>query len=690
MKSLSKSHLLCLAAFLLGAMLANAQSVIVPEYDIECSEFIRKAVRGRAQQGLEIYDKYVFNGEDGGHVNVFDFNTADSMPIGQFELASSCPDNHANNFEFGVETKAGASFPLLYITNGKVGSDIEWTCFVESITLKDGVFSSEIAQTIVLDGCKGWKEKGYQEIFGAPSWLVDREEKALWVFSAKQRTTLKMTKNCNDNLYIATKFRLPALAEGEKVILGVNDILDQKTFPYDVWFTQAGCIHGGKIFYGYGVGKQDWDRPSVIEAYDLKKGVIAARYEIQEEIPYEIEDIAIRDGWMYVNTNTTAGKGIDPVIYKLSLPKNVPGTPYVRNWLSHRGVHLGYTIAGENSLEAIEYAKRAGFKFIETDCRWTKDGVMVIVHDATLNRTFTMADGSPIKEATPVNSITFEQLRKDYRLKAGRPEYRGVCPTLEEYLIKCKEVGFKTVFIEPKIENDSTGRFYQEVIDIADRVLTRDNYVVCSRNSANHIIRGVMQPNDKSLKSVTLMEILYQSDYKTATKLGNTIIAVNPTKYDGEEFHKILLKIKQGGRWSESNAGLIGVNRKNPELNLALFQRVYKEGNLVDFIATDLCAPDFNGTGTTMACFTATRPEQLVRLQKKLETYEFSGVFVDCEFDGKATLVVGPDRFKLDSGNCGGHLVYQRCLYDSKPYVNFEDCDKDFKLKKCSIRIVKF
>ena len=92
-------------------------------------------------------------------MNIYDFKSADPKPVAGFELASSHPDNHVNNVCFGVETKRGASFPLLYITNGKVGSELEWLCFVESITRRGKRFSSEIAQTIELDGSK-WAEKG--------------------------------------------------------------------------------------------------------------------------------------------------------------------------------------------------------------------------------------------------------------------------------------------------------------------------------------------------------------------------------------------------------------------------------------------------------------------------------------------------------------------------------------------------
>ena len=223
-----------------------AQLYVEPEKEVECSVFLAKEGRGRAQQGLEIWDDYIFSCEDGGHVNIYDFKSADPKPVAGFELASSHPDNHVNNVCFGVETKRGASFPLLYITNGKVGSELEWLCFVESITRRGKRFSSEIAQTIELDGSK-WAEKGYVSIFGAPSWLVDRERGFIWIFSARKRTVAKVTKHAWENQYVATKFRIPSLSEGAKVRLDENDILDQVVFPYEVWFTQAGCMHDGKI-----------------------------------------------------------------------------------------------------------------------------------------------------------------------------------------------------------------------------------------------------------------------------------------------------------------------------------------------------------------------------------------------------------------------------------------------------------
>ena len=303
-------------------LVAGAQSFGGLQLEPECSEFIVKKGRGRAQQGLEMYKRYIFSLEDGGHVNVYDFKKANGIPIAGFELASSGKDNHANNAEFGIEKKRGASFPLMYISNGKVGSDIEWTCFVESIKRRGKKFSSELAQTIVLD-ISGFAAKGLEPIFGAPSWLIDRERKALWVFSAHQRTTPAVTLKAEDNFYIAYRFRIPALSEGPVVKLTADDLLQQVIFPFETWFTQAGCMYDGKIFYCYGVGKIDPEnRPSRIRVYDTDSGTIVAKYNLNEEIPYEMEDLVIRDGWIYVNTNTSPKRGQgDPIIYKLSLPR---------------------------------------------------------------------------------------------------------------------------------------------------------------------------------------------------------------------------------------------------------------------------------------------------------------------------------------------------------------------------------
>jgi glycerophosphoryl diester phosphodiesterase len=54
---------------------------------------------------------------------------------------------------------------------------------------------------------------------------------------------------------------------------------------------------------------------------------------------------------------------------------------------AHRGWHLDELSGMENSLAAFRRAAREGFRYLETDVHATSDGVVVVHHDATLDRT---------------------------------------------------------------------------------------------------------------------------------------------------------------------------------------------------------------------------------------------------------------------------------------------------------------
>ncbi|WP_020659504.1 glycerophosphodiester phosphodiesterase family protein [Amycolatopsis benzoatilytica] len=68
-----------------------------------------------------------------------------------------------------------------------------------------------------------------------------------------------------------------------------------------------------------------------------------------------------------------------------------PPFPYLADPLprafAHRGWHLGELEGLENSLPAFQRAVAEGYRYLETDVHATSDGVVVVHHDATLDRT---------------------------------------------------------------------------------------------------------------------------------------------------------------------------------------------------------------------------------------------------------------------------------------------------------------
>lgn len=93
---------------------------------------------------------------------------------------------------------------------------------------------------------------------------------------------------------------------------------------------------------------------------------------------------------------------------------------------AHRGAHLE---APENSMAAFRKSIELGIDIIELDVLCTKDGVLVCMHDKTVNRT-TNGTG-------PVEGFTFEEIRK-LKLKHNDQLTNEQIPTLEEALLLAK------------------------------------------------------------------------------------------------------------------------------------------------------------------------------------------------------------------------------------------------------------
>ncbi len=114
--------------------------------------------------------------------------------------------------------------------------------------------------------------------------------------------------------------------------------------------------------------------------------------------------------------------------------------------IAHRGSSLDRP---ENTLASYRRAIEVKASAVEIDVRTTKDGVLVSLHDATLNRT-TNGQG-------PVGAVTLAELR---RLEAGSwfdPKFKGErVPTVGEIFALCK--GQADVMLDLKESGDAYAR----------------------------------------------------------------------------------------------------------------------------------------------------------------------------------------------------------------------------------------
>jgi len=122
--------------------------------------------------------------------------------------------------------------------------------------------------------------------------------------------------------------------------------------------------------------------------------------------------------------------------------------------------HRGYSIeAPENTLPAYVLSKKMGFNFVETDVSFTSDGVAMLLHDATINRT---SNG-----AGTLSEMTYEQVRQYDFGSWKNAKYAGTkIPTLDEFLNLCK-----AIMLHPYIELKPGGGYTQaQVESIVDAV----------------------------------------------------------------------------------------------------------------------------------------------------------------------------------------------------------------------------
>ncbi|RYP67154.1 hypothetical protein DL771_007382 [Monosporascus sp. 5C6A] len=144
--------------------------------------------------------------------------------------------------------------------------------------------------------------------------------------------------------------------------------------------------------------------------------------------------------------------------------------------------HRGYSaVAPENTIEAFRRAAEAGAHALETDLRLSRDGVVVLMHDASLKRTF--GEDSKVRDHDWSYLSQLRTLRKPHQPMARLVD-------LLEYL---NEPGLERIWVMFDIKRDGDpGEMLQRIAATLDSVPARarggrpwrDRVLVCCWNAA--------------------------------------------------------------------------------------------------------------------------------------------------------------------------------------------------------------
>lgn len=180
--------------------------------------------------------------------------------------------------------------------------------------------------------------------------------------------------------------------------------------------------------------------PDVAFAVQQRMGIIEGRLTEILTTPAEgvtaQEIIDARQGEASLYDNMTGIKATISANYTdiINKIKPVSRKGHVLNHIREGVAHRGYsTTAPENTLPAYTLAKSQGFKYVECDVQWTLDGVPVLLHDSTIDRTTDYSGNC--------NAFTLEQLKWFDFGSWKSATYKGVTiPTFEEFIQHCKKL----------------------------------------------------------------------------------------------------------------------------------------------------------------------------------------------------------------------------------------------------------
>lgn len=192
--------------------------------------------------------------------------------------------------------------------------------------------------------------------------------------------------------------------------------------------------------------------------------------------------------------------------------------------VAHRGASA---YAPENTLAAIDRAAAMGFSWVENDVQRTSDGQLVVIHDATLDRTTDVKRLFPHRAPWRVKDFTAREIA---RLDAGSwfgRRYAGTrVPTLRQYMERLSHnhqkllLEIKNPELYPGIERQTLGLLSNE--GWLDSAHLRDRLIVQSFSAASVRTVHALRPGIRTAYLGTPRVTELQSYARFADQINST------------------------------------------------------------------------------------------------------------------------------------------------------------------------
>lgn len=191
--------------------------------------------------------------------------------------------------------------------------------------------------------------------------------------------------------------------------------------------------------------------------------------------------------------------------------------------IAHRGYNMS---APENTLPAFKMAREKGFSWVETDIQFTSDGVPVLIHDWTVDRT---SDGTG-----KITDMTYAEASALDFGSWKSPDFAGTkILKLDEFLSFCRAVGLNAV-LEFKANVPYTNLQLNTIFSLVHKYHMEDNVIWIPTGYISEV--SAKYPNGKICIGVS--GVITQQSVDQAISIStsnNTVYILTPITQNTDE-----------------------------------------------------------------------------------------------------------------------------------------------------------